>query len=45
MKEIFITHLTIENVRYLKNIEIPLSGNGMKHLIFTGKMGVGKLVY
>ena len=38
----FITHLTIENVRHLKNIDIPLSENEMKHLIFTGKNGSGK---
>lgn len=42
MKRTFITRLIIKNVRHLKNIEIPLSDDTMKHLIFTGKNGSGK---
>jgi recombinational DNA repair ATPase RecF len=39
---IFIKNVTIQNVRHLKNIEIPLSENERKHLILTGRNGSGK---
>lgn len=42
MEKLFISSLTIEDVRHLKNITIPLSNEEMKHLIFTGKNGSGK---
>lgn len=42
MKDIFITKLTLEKVRNLDCIEIPLSEKNRKHLIFTGKNGSGK---
>lgn len=42
MDKIFMTGLTIDNVRHLRNIEIPLSGEKAKHLILTGKNGSGK---
>lgn len=42
MEKIFITGLTIENVRHLQDIKIPLSDEKAKHLIFTGKNGSGK---
>lgn len=42
MEQIFISGLTIEHVRHLKDITIPLSNEKMKHLIFTGKNGSGK---
>lgn len=42
MKNIFITKLILKNVRNLDYIEIPLSTNEKKHLIFTGKNGSGK---
>lgn len=42
MEQLFITNLTIEKVRHLENISIPLSENKMKHLILTGKNGSGK---
>lgn len=42
MDKVFITDLTIKNVRHLKDIKIPLSGEKAKHLIFTGKNGSGK---
>lgn len=42
MEQLFITNLTIEKVRHLKNTSIPLSENRMKHLILTGKNGSGK---
>lgn len=42
MERIFISELLIENVRHLKNIQIPLSNEEMKHLILTGKNGSGK---
>lgn len=42
MERLFITDLTIENVRHLRNISIPLSENRIKHLILTGKNGSGK---
>ena len=42
MKKIFISNIKIENVRHLKDINISLSMNEAKHLIFTGKNGSGK---
>lgn len=42
MKDIFITKLVLEKVRNLRYIEIPLSKDRKKHLIFTGKNGSGK---
>ena len=42
MKDLFITKLTLEKVRNLKRVEIPLSSSERKHLIFTGKNGSGK---
>ena len=42
MKNIFVSNIIIENVRHLKNIDITLSKNEVKHLIFTGKNGSGK---
>jgi len=42
MKDIFVSNLKIENVRHLKNIDISLSKDEAKHLIFTGKNGSGK---
>ncbi len=40
--DVFITDLTIHNVRHLKDIQIPLSKDERKHLILTGKNGSGK---
>lgn len=42
MEQLYITDLTIEKVRHLKDISIPLSGDQIKHLILTGKNGSGK---
>lgn len=42
MSSIYISKLIIENVRHLKNIQIPLSEEMPKHLILTGKNGSGK---
>ncbi|MDE6924937.1 MAG: AAA family ATPase [Acetatifactor sp.] len=42
MDQIFITNLTIQKVRHLKDITIPLSKDHIKHLILTGKNGSGK---
>lgn len=42
MEQLFITNLTIEDVRHLKNISIPLSEDKITHLILTGKNGSGK---
>ena len=42
MKKIFISDIKIEHVRHLKNIDISLSKDEAKHLIFTGKNGSGK---
>ncbi|MCM1232928.1 MAG: AAA family ATPase [Ruminococcus flavefaciens] len=42
MKNIFITNIKIENVRHLKDINISLPENEVRHLIFTGKNGSGK---
>lgn len=42
MERLYITKLTIDKVRHLKDISIPLSENQIKHLILTGKNGSGK---
>ena len=42
MKNIFVSNIIIENVRHLRNIDITLSKEEAKHLIFTGKNGSGK---
>ena len=42
MNQAYITNIEINHVRHLKNIEIPLSNDRMKHLIITGKNGSGK---
>ncbi|MDE7339232.1 MAG: ATP-binding protein [Lachnospiraceae bacterium] len=42
MEQLFITNITINKVRHLKDILLPLSENKMKHLILTGKNGSGK---
>ena len=41
-EEVFITDITINKVRHLQDIHIPLSGKERKHLILTGKNGSGK---
>lgn len=42
MEQLFMTELTIEKVRHLRDIRIPLSEHRIKHLILTGKNGSGK---
>lgn len=42
MEDIFISHIHINEVRHLKNIDIPLSDTHRQHLILTGKNGSGK---
>lgn len=42
MDQIFMTGITVQKVRHLKDIFIPLSGEQKKHLILTGKNGSGK---
>lgn len=42
MQQIFITSLSIQKVRHLKEISIELSKEKIKHLILTGKNGSGK---
>ncbi len=42
MEDIFISHIHINEVRHLKNIDIPLSDAHRQHLILTGKNGSGK---
>lgn len=42
MDATYITKIKIKNVRHLREIEISLSENEMKHLIITGKNGSGK---
>jgi predicted ATP-binding protein involved in virulence len=42
VEQIFMTELSIPRVRHLRNISIPLSAEGRKHLILTGKNGRGK---
>ena len=40
--ELFIQKITINEVRHLKDVEIPISETERKHLILTGKNGSGK---
>ncbi len=42
MNKHFITEIYIEKIRHLENIKINLSNDESKHLILTGKNGVGK---
>ncbi|MCM1064985.1 MAG: AAA family ATPase [Eubacterium sp.] len=42
MERIFFTEINILQIRHLRNIEIKLSQNEMKHLILTGVNGCGK---
>lgn len=42
MSQIFITNLTINKVRHLQDISIPLAEGQVRHLILTGKNGSGK---
>ncbi len=42
MTENFITSIFVENSRYIKDFEIPLSIEHRQHLILTGKNGSGK---
>lgn len=42
MEQAYITNIHIHSVRHLKNIDIELDSEQMKHLIITGKNGSGK---
>ncbi len=42
MSQLFIENIKINKVRHLKNINIPVSEDECKHIIFTGKNGSGK---
>jgi len=42
MEELFIEKIKINQVRHLKDVEIPISDTERKHLILTGKNGSGK---
>lgn len=42
MERIFLSGITIENVRHLHHITIPISEKKPMHLILTGKNGSGK---
>jgi ABC-type molybdenum transport system ATPase subunit/photorepair protein PhrA len=38
----FLTHIKINKIFHLENIDIPIDEKEMKHLIITGKNGSGK---
>ncbi|MCP4214877.1 MAG: ATP-binding protein [bacterium] len=40
--DVFLTQLSIQKVRHLEKIHIPISTDERKHLILTGKNGSGK---
>ena len=42
MSQLFIKNIKINKVRHLENINIPVSTDECKHIIFTGKNGSGK---
>lgn len=42
MEQIFIKDIKIKKVRHLADIDIPVSHDACKHIIFTGKNGSGK---
>ena len=42
MYDIYIKKITIEKVRHLRNVTIPLGKTEKKHLVLTGKNGSGK---
>ena len=41
-EQYFITEISIDKIRFLENISIPLSTTKRQHLILTGKNGSGK---
>ncbi|QHS62377.1 AAA family ATPase [Chitinophaga agri] len=42
MSNIFVTSINIDEVRNIKQLQIPLSSDERKHLIITGRNGSGK---
>ena len=42
MNNFFVKNLYVHNLRHLKNLNIPIDSDKMKHLILTGKNGSGK---
>ncbi|HKK81992.1 MAG TPA: ABC transporter ATP-binding protein, partial [Prolixibacteraceae bacterium] len=42
--ENFLTHIKINKLFHLENIDIPIDEKEMKHLIITGKNGSGKTI-
>lgn len=42
MEQVYLTEITIKQIRHLKNIKIELSPNEKKHLLLTGTNGCGK---
>lgn len=42
MYDIYIRKISIDKVRHLENLDIPICNDNRKHLILTGKNGSGK---
>lgn len=42
MEQVYLTEITIKQIRHLQNIKIELSQNEKKHLLLTGINGCGK---
>lgn len=42
MEQVYLTEITIKQIRHLQNIKIVLSQNEKKHLLLTGTNGCGK---
>ena len=42
MEQVYLTEITIKQIRHLKNIKIELSPNEKKHLLLMGTNGCGK---
>ena len=42
MEQVYLTEITIKQIRHLQNIKIELSQNEKKHLLLAGINGCGK---
>jgi predicted ATP-binding protein involved in virulence len=40
--DLFLQKISVNEVRHIKNLEIPINSKGKKHLLLTGKNGSGK---
>lgn len=44
MQQVYIKNIKINKVRHIENIDIYVSDDEVRHIVFTGKMVVAKRV-